>query len=144
MQNTSMQNTVQRIVHKILDVAGAILDSLERRAAEQAAIDEASSKPTLTAIEAAPWRWANDQFGFWRSCAKPACRRARGCRGEPRACLDRHLPQVPQKARDRVRALLRPAFSQRFPSHQPSASSTTPTAPEASPCLRRMRIRPVS
>jgi hypothetical protein len=64
----------------------------------------------LARAEAGIWRWTNDQFGFCRLCAKPACRRARACRGEPRACLTRHLPQVPRHARDRVRKSLRAQF----------------------------------
>jgi hypothetical protein len=79
-----------------------LLDNIERSLAP------APTGP-LTPVEAAPWRWANDQFAFWNLCANRRCRRARCCRGEPRECLDRHLPSVPQHARDRVRLMLRAA-----------------------------------
>ena len=36
MQTASMQNTIIRISHKILDVANALLDSIERRHAPDA------------------------------------------------------------------------------------------------------------
>ena len=66
-------------------------------------------KPALTAAEAAPWRWANNEFSTWRQCQKPACRRARRCCGEPRQCFDRHWPQASEHDRNRVRATLREA-----------------------------------
>jgi len=83
-----------------------ILDSVERSLAPA---PTGPLTPAEAAVFAAPWRWANDQFAFWKLCANRRCRRARCCRGEPRACLDRHLPQVPQQARDRVHTMLRAA-----------------------------------
>jgi hypothetical protein len=100
MQKAEFRARVDRIAHKMLDIADAIFETIERRHAP------APAGP-LARAEAAPWRWTNDQFAFWKLCANRRCRRARCCRGEPRACLDRHLPQVPQKARDRVRLMLR-------------------------------------
>jgi hypothetical protein len=97
---TTTQQTITRISHRMLDVVGAALDIIDRRYAP------ANGEP-LTPIAAAPWRWTNNAFGFWQLCAKPVCRRARCCRGEPRACLDRHLPQVPHDVRNRVCAMLR-------------------------------------
>jgi hypothetical protein len=128
---TDFQKRIERMTQGLYRCMNLMLDGMERRAAEQAAIDEAGRKPTLTAIEAAPWRWTNDQCGNWRSCAKPACRRAKGCRGEPRACLDRHLPQVPPDQRKRVIAQLRPTFS------LSAAPSTTPPPGTLHRSLRR-------
>ena len=98
MQKTEFHTRLGRITDRIFAIAGAILDDMERR--------RAPAGP-LTRADAAPWRWANDEFGFARLCGRTACRRAGGCRGEPRACFDRHLPSVPQEARDGVRRMLR-------------------------------------
>ena len=38
--------------------------------------------------------------------ARPTCRRAHACRGEPRACLARYWPLVPRDARNGVKAML--------------------------------------
>lgn len=43
-------------------------------------------------------RWAADMLCLWALCGKPACRRARACRRDPRACTDRHAGLVPQAA----------------------------------------------
>ncbi len=109
MQN-KMQKDITRIAHTMLDKIEMVLAIL-------------NPPPTLTGpltpALAAPWRWTNNQLALWRLCAKPACRRARCCRGEPRLCLDRHLPQVPLDLRTNVRAMLRAARAS-------AALSTTP------------------
>jgi hypothetical protein len=102
MTKTEFRARLDRIAHTMLYSIGTILDAVERSLAPVPA-------GPVTRADAGIWRWTNDQFGFWRLCAKPTCRRARCCRGEPRACLDRHLPQVPQQARDRVHTMLRAA-----------------------------------
>jgi len=51
-------------------------------------------------------RWIADLMNLWGLCAKSACRRARACRGEPRDCLRRYAPLVPEEAREGVKALL--------------------------------------
>ncbi len=38
-------------------------------------------------------------------CGRRACRRARACRGEPRDCLPRYAPLVPDEARDGAKAM---------------------------------------
>ena len=39
-------------------------------------------------------------------CARRACRRARTCRGQPRECLARYAPLVPQEVHDGMMAML--------------------------------------
>jgi hypothetical protein len=102
MTKTEFHARIDRIAHKMLDCMGTILDSVERSPAP------VSAGP-ITRADAAIWRWTNNQFALWKLCANRRCHRARCCRGEPRECLDRHLPQVPQSARDRVRLMLRAA-----------------------------------
>jgi hypothetical protein len=98
MPNTDVRTHLDRITDRIFAIFGAILDGMERR--------RAPGRPLIGA-DAGLSRWTNDQFGFSRLCGKTACRRARCCRGEPRACSNRHLPSVPQPARDRVSLMLR-------------------------------------
>jgi hypothetical protein len=43
---------------------------------------------------------------LWGLCANAACRRARKCKREPRDCLARTIPLVPEEARDGVAAML--------------------------------------
>jgi hypothetical protein len=38
-------------------------------------------------------------------CGRRACRRARACRGEPRDCLRRYAPLVPEEAREGAKAM---------------------------------------
>ena len=38
-------------------------------------------------------------------CGRRACRRARACRGEPRDCLHRYAPLVPEEAREGAKAM---------------------------------------
>jgi hypothetical protein len=42
---------------------------------------------------------ACNQLRVWRLCSRTACRRAQGCRKNPRACLERYAPIVPEAAR---------------------------------------------
>jgi|NGEPerStandDraft_6_1074524.scaffolds.fasta_scaffold03906_3 hypothetical protein len=102
MQKTEFRARLDRCIDGMYRVVGLLLDNIERQHAPM-------PKGPLAPAAALAWRWANDQFGFWRLCAKPTCRRARYCRGEPRACLERHLPSVPQDMCDRVRRMLRAA-----------------------------------
>jgi hypothetical protein len=44
-------------------------------------------------------RLAADMLCLWALCAKPACRRAQGCKGNPRACARRFGRLVPEQAR---------------------------------------------
>ena len=106
MKKTDFRARLDRIAHKMLDIAGAILDSMERRDAPATPLT-----PAEAAAFQAPWRWTNDQFRIWTCCASRRCRRARRCRGEPQSCLERHLPSVPQPARERVRRMLRARFA---------------------------------
>lgn len=36
-------------------------------------------------------------FRFWRACRHPPCRKARACRGDAYACLERHERSVPRR-----------------------------------------------
>jgi hypothetical protein len=40
-----------------------------------------------------------DLFCLWRLCARPACRRARACRGDARLCFSRQFHLLPQDVR---------------------------------------------
>ena len=99
MKTTDFRARIDRISHKMLDVAGAILDRIDPGPPDAAG--------PLVPPETGVWRWAGNQLGLWQYCAKPACRRAQRCRGEPRACLIRRLPQVPDRTRGAFRAVLR-------------------------------------
>ena len=101
---TEIQKFVSRMIPRMYRVINLMLDDMEREHAPM-------PKGPLVPVAATVWRWANDEFGFWRLCSTRRCRRARRCCGEPRACLDRHLESVPQAARDRVRAGLRARFT---------------------------------
>jgi hypothetical protein len=39
-------------------------------------------------------------------CSRPACRRRRACSGEPRDCLSRYAPLVPEDAREGAKAMI--------------------------------------
>jgi hypothetical protein len=120
---------LMRILHTMLDKIELVLTMIERRdAPPPAELLTADLAPASAAAWAAPWRWANNAFGFWRLCARPACRRARCCRGESRACLDRHLPHVSPDARNRVRAMLR---ARRLETMCANAAPSTSPAPAA-------------
>jgi hypothetical protein len=96
MNKAEFDVRMNRITGKMADIAAAVLADIERRLAPTPA-------GPLTPADAGVWRWTNDQFRFWTMCVNRRCKRARRCCGEPRLCLDRHLPQVPRNARDRVR-----------------------------------------
>jgi hypothetical protein len=51
-------------------------------------------------------RWMANALSLWGLCAKPGCRRAQGCKGDPRQCLARYAPLAPEEARDGVAAML--------------------------------------
>jgi hypothetical protein len=51
-------------------------------------------------------RWLADTMGLNGLCAQANCRRALACRGEPRECLARYAPLVPEEARDGVKAMI--------------------------------------
>jgi hypothetical protein len=44
-----------------------------------------------------------DAFKQWRDCEHKPCRRARACRGDPRACLARAIESVPPGVQRRAR-----------------------------------------
>jgi hypothetical protein len=66
-----------------------------------AAIDT-PDHPDLTPV----LHWMSNLMCLWGLCAKPACRRARKCRGEPRDCLARYAPLVPEEAREGIKAMI--------------------------------------
>ena len=51
-------------------------------------------------------RAASDMLYLHGLCGRRACRRARSCRGEPRACLSRYAPLVPEDAREGAQAMV--------------------------------------
>jgi hypothetical protein len=51
-------------------------------------------------------RWTNNLMALWRLCAKPACRRARRCRGLPMACLAQRGTMPPPEVLGGVRTML--------------------------------------
>ena len=51
-------------------------------------------------------RWMADLMRLPELCARPKCRCAHACRGEPRDCLARYAPLVPEAARDGVQTML--------------------------------------
>ena len=82
MHNPDFRARLDRIAHTMLDGVGTILDIIERRGAPAG---------PLTPAVARVWRWANDQFGLWRQCGKPACRRAQA--------LPRRAARLPHASR---------------------------------------------
>jgi hypothetical protein len=58
--------------------------------------------PALTSL----LRWIADLMCLSALCARAKCRRAGRCRGEPRACLARCAPLVPEDAREGVKAMI--------------------------------------
>jgi hypothetical protein len=58
--------------------------------------------PALTPV----LRWIASLMCLPALCARPACRRARACRGEPRRCLKRYAPLVPEDAREGLKAMI--------------------------------------
>jgi hypothetical protein len=61
----------------------------------------------MARVERLSARHACNWFGFCHLCAHARCRRANGCRGDPMACLRRHVPQVPAPVRSWVRGIMR-------------------------------------
>lgn len=51
-------------------------------------------------------RWMANMLCLWGLCRRPACRRARACKHDPRQCLARYAPLVPEEARDGVAAMI--------------------------------------
>jgi hypothetical protein len=91
----------ERTAHLILDKCEQVLDVLQR---------QWDPPPPLTPEGARIWRWTNDRFDLQKFCTKPACRRARLCKGEPRQCLTRHAPKIPAAMRKQAAALGRAHF----------------------------------
>jgi hypothetical protein len=58
--------------------------------------------PALTPL----LRWAANLMCLPALCARATCRRAGWCRGEPRICLARYAPLVPDNAREGAKAML--------------------------------------
>ena len=71
-----------------------------------------SRKNPTTANEHAPnlpeplLRWMADSLYLGGLCGRTECRRARICRGDPRACLSRYAPLVPGDAREAMLAMI--------------------------------------
>jgi len=59
--------------------------------------------PALTPV----LRWLSNLIRLSALCARPSCRRAHACRGEPRDCLARYAPLVPEGAEAMVDGMLR-------------------------------------
>jgi hypothetical protein len=67
------------------------------------------TKPTSSktyAGETRVLRHLSETLSLYGLCTRPACRRVRACRGEPRDCLSRYAPLVPQDARDGAKTML--------------------------------------
>ena len=60
--------------------------------------DQPVPKPVL--------RWMADSMCLGGLCARTKCRRAMVCRGDPRECLSRYAPLVPEEAREAVKAMV--------------------------------------
>jgi hypothetical protein len=86
MPNPDFKARLNRINHLMLDKIDQGLDVLNR---------QYDPPLPLTPLEAGVWRWTNNRLDVQKFCNKPACRRARSCKGEPRACLTRHAPKIP-------------------------------------------------
>lgn len=53
------------------------------------------------------YRITSDLLCLWALCAKPACRRAKACKDNPKACVARCGPLVPEDARCGALALVK-------------------------------------
>ncbi len=51
-------------------------------------------------------RWMSDMACLWGLCRNAACGRARQCRRDPRSCLRRRAPLVPDEVRGGVALML--------------------------------------
>jgi hypothetical protein len=58
--------------------------------------------PALTPL----LRWFANLMCLPHLCGQAKCRRAQWCRGEPRKCLMRYAPLVPEDAREGAKAML--------------------------------------
>ena len=72
---------------------------------------QSAENPTATNDDDRPapkrvLRWLADTMCLGGLCARTKCRRAMACRGEPRECLARYAPLVPEQARDGVKAMI--------------------------------------
>ena len=63
---------------------------------------ETHDHPALTPI----LRWMANMLSLHGLCANAACRRARACKRQPRECLARYAPLVPEDVSEGVAALL--------------------------------------
>jgi hypothetical protein len=55
-------------------------------------------------------RYASDLLCLWALCGKPACRRARACKRDPKSCARRFGPLAPEEARIGALALVQGAI----------------------------------
>jgi len=72
---------------------------------------QSTANPTTTKDDNHPvptpvLRWLADTMCLGALCARTKCRRAKACCGEPRECLSRYAPLVPEEARDGVKAMI--------------------------------------
>jgi hypothetical protein len=51
-------------------------------------------------------RYLSSFMYLWGLCDRRQCRRARACRHEPRQCLSRFAPLLPEEAREGVKAII--------------------------------------
>ena len=51
-------------------------------------------------------RWMSNMICLWSFCRNDACNRAQQCKRDPRFCLTRYAPLVPEEARDGVKVML--------------------------------------
>ncbi len=51
-------------------------------------------------------RGLSDMLCLYGLCGRRACRRARTCHGEPRQCLARYAPLVPEDAREGAKEMI--------------------------------------
>lgn len=51
-------------------------------------------------------RWMSNMICLWSFCRNPACGRAQQCKRDPRFCLRRYAPLVPDEVRDGVKLML--------------------------------------
>jgi hypothetical protein len=64
-----------------------------------------SETPTAGKLDPHDRGWIADLYCLWALCGRAACRKARACRGRPPQCLRRHMPLVPEPAREWIVAL---------------------------------------
>jgi hypothetical protein len=51
-------------------------------------------------------RWMSNMACLWSFCRNPACSRARQCKRDPRFCLRRYAPLLPDEVRDGIKLML--------------------------------------